>query len=218
MNRLQIDLNKRKENSDKIIYYEPEPDFAGSQWLPVVYDAIQDTRIISFLFTVYDHQENHFVHPYFLKEYAGRWYVIGLEDDKPIYYGLDRISDLQILDTYYRKNESKDEGMRKNLELNLGIMDFHMHRHGVHIVFDSSLAHDIKSHPFLANQHILFEDSNEILISLEVVINEEFIKRVIFPYGDKAVVVGPPFAVDLVVRTLTKMLDLHKVYGRKPNP
>jgi hypothetical protein len=57
---------------------------------------------------------------------------------------------------------------------------------------------------------ILSEDDKELLVRCRVRITEDFIQRAIFPYGDKAVVLEPPFAVDLVLFSLTKMITLHK--------
>lgn len=215
MSRLEVELDEKQEHLTKVIYYEPEPYFAGSEWLSVIYDAIREERIISFTFNQSGNKADHLVNPYFLKEFAGRWYVIGFEKDQPVTFGLDRIEELVKSETFFLRNQEKANMIKLNIELNLGILDFKVRKHGVQIRFDASLADEIKSNPFLAKQGIVHEDAKDIIVYLEVVLNEAFVRKVVFPYGDKATVLAPPFAVDVVVRTLTKMLDLHKAYASK---
>jgi len=215
MSRLEIELDEKQEHLDKVIYYEPEPYFAGSEWLSVIYDAIREERIISFIFNQSGNKADHLVNPYFLKEFAGRWYVIGLEAGEIVTFGLDRIEKLIKTEHHFERNQEKAVQIKVHIELNLGILDFKVRKHDVHIRFDASLADEINSNPFLANQKIIHEDSKDIIVSLDVIINEGFVRKVVFPYGDKATVCNPPFAVDAVVRTLSKMLDLHKAYASK---
>jgi len=218
MSRLEIELDEKQEHLDKVIYYEPEPYFAGSEWLSVIYDAIRDESIISFTFNQLGDEAVHVLNPYFLKEFAGRWYVIGLEAAETVTFGLDRIKELVKTGHHFDRNQEKAVQIKVHIELNLGILDFTVRKHDVHIRYDASLADEINSNPFLANQKIIHEDSNDIIVSMDVVINEGFVRKVVFPYGDKATVCNPPFAVDAVVRTLTKMLDLHKAYASKDAP
>lgn len=215
MSRLEMEFDETQEHLAKVIYYEPEPYFAGSEWLSVIYDAIREERIISFTFNQSGSDADHVLNPYFLKEFAGRWYVIGLEADEIVTFGLDRIKKLIKTDHHFERNQEQAVQIKVNIELNLGILDFKVRTHDVHIRFDASLADEIKSNPFLAKQKIIHEDSKDIIVSLDVIINEAFVRKVVFPYGDKATVCNPPFAVDAVVRTLTRMLDLHKSYASK---
>lgn len=215
MSRLKIDLEKNQEHAVKVIYYEPEPYFAGSQWLSVIYDTIREQSVIAFTFNQLGNKTDHVLNPYFLKEFAGRWYVIGIENDQAVTFGLDRIEELVKAENFFHRDLEKAGRIRSNLERNFGIFDFKVRKHEVWIRYDASLADEIKLNPFLANQKIMNEDSNDIVISLNVVLNEAFVQRVVFPYGDKATVLGPPFAVDVVMRTLSKMLDLHRAYASK---
>ena len=215
MSRLEMELDEKQEHLFKVIYYEPEPYFAGSEWLSVIYDSIREERIISFTFNQFGNKVDHELMPYFLKEFAGRWYVIGLKAGEIVTFGLDRIKELIKTEHHFERNKEKAVQIKVHIELNLGILDFTVRKHDVHIRFDASLADEIKSNPFLANQKIIHEDSKDIIVSMDVVINEAFVRKVVFPYGDKATVCNPPFAVDAVVRTLTRMLDLHKAYASK---
>jgi len=210
MTRLKIDLVKKQESADKIIYYEPEPDFAGSEWLSVIYDAIREERRISFTFNAFGEKTDHLMEPYALKEFVGRWYVIGVDKLVIAIYGLDRIEGLSSVNSYFQKNKKTAARIHGEINMSMGILDFKARKHIAEIAYDASLAEEIKLNPFLSNMQIRKEDSKEIIIYLWAKIDADFVRRAILPYGDKVRVLGPPFYVDLVIRTLTKMLDLHK--------
>jgi predicted DNA-binding transcriptional regulator YafY len=210
-NRLKIDLSSKPKENEKILFYEPEPFVAGSEWLSVIFDAIKETRSISFVFVEFRNKTSHFIDPYMLKEFAGRWYVVGLENTKHIYYGLDRIKELVVTEKRYLFNEEVAATLKKNLVQNTGILDFVIHLHHITILYDASVSKEIRKNPLLKKMQILREDDKELLVRCRVRITEDFIQRAIFPYGDKAVVLEPPFAVDLVLFSLTKMLTLHKL-------
>jgi len=209
-NRLKIDLVSKPKDSEKILFYEPEPFVAGSEWLSVIYDAIKEHRSISFVFAVFRNKTSHSIDPYMLKEFAGRWYVIGLENGKNIYYGLDRIKELSVTSKHYVFDEEAAAVLKKDLVQNSGILDFNIHSHDIYILYDASVANEIRLNPALKRMKVRSEDDKEIFISCRTLITEDFIRQAVFLYGDKAVVIGPPFALDLVLYSLTKMVNLHK--------
>jgi len=210
MSRLEIDLKRQNRFTEKIIFYEPLPDFAGSEWLPKLYDAICGCNPVLFKFESYDEQVNHLMYPYLLKEYSGRWYVIGKENDICVVYGLDRIKDLLVSNSLFAWDKDFYEMTSYQVELSMGMFDFHARHHSVLIGYDISLADEIKSIKFHENQKVFREDENEILIMMDVVIDEDFLKKAVLPYGDKARLYGPNFAISLLKRILIKTLDKYK--------
>jgi predicted DNA-binding transcriptional regulator YafY len=209
-NRLKIDLSSKPKDNEKILFYEPEPFVAGSEWLSVIFDAIKETRSISFVFVEFRNKTSHLIDPYMLKEFAGRWYVVGIENGKTIYYGLDRIKELVVTEKRYLFNEEVAVVLQKDIVQNTGLLDFVIHSHDIMILYDASVSIEIRQNPLLKKMRILSEDDKEILVLCRVRITEDFIQRAIFTYGAKATVISPPFAVDLVLFSLTKMLTLHK--------
>ena len=210
MSRLEIDLDRRNIYADKVIFYEPLPDFAGSEWLPVIYDAICGCRYIRFEFHAYQNVTGHCLEPYVLKEYSGRWYVIGRENGSTAIYGLDRIKELQTGDSIFARDLEYYDYLRDRIEMSLGLFNFRERRHPVHIGYDISLAEEIRSVKFTDNQVIVSEDAQEIVIAMEVVMDEAFLRKAVLPYGDKARVYGPRFAVNMIRRTLIKALNNYK--------
>lgn len=210
MSRLEIDLNKRNIFTDKIIFYEPLPEFAGSEWLSQIYDAICRCNRIFFHFNAYGEETKHILEPYILKEYSGRWYVIGKENGNTALYGLDRITQLSVSGPLFARDKNFYDEIRYGVELSLGMFNFEARHHPVQIGYDISLVEEIRSKKFHESQRVLSEDEHEIVIGMHVIIDEDFIRKAVLPYGSKARVYSPGFAVSLVRRTLLKALDNYK--------
>lgn len=207
MSRLEIDLDRRNVFTDKVIFYEPLPDFAGSEWLASIYDAICGCHYIYFDFHAYQSVTSHCLEPYVLKEYSGRWYVIGRENGSTVLYGLDRIRDLKTSSSIFARDKNFYDHLRNRIEMSLGMFNFKGRRHTVHIGYDNSLAEEIRNSKFTENQVILSEDAQEIVIAMEVVMDEAFLSKAVLPYGDKARIYGPSFAVSMVRRMLIRTLN-----------
>lgn len=210
MSRLEIDLDRREVFTDKVIFYEPLPDFAGSEWLAAIYDAICGCHYIYFEFHAYESITSHCLEPYVLKEYSGRWYVIGKENGMPALYGLDRIRDLKTGESIYARDKEFYEDTCDGIERSLGMFNFQGRSHPVRIGYDITLANEIRSRKFTEDQRIISEDAQEIVLGMNVVIDEEFIGKAVLPYGDKARIYGPRFAVNMIRRTLIKALNNYK--------
>ena len=202
MTRLEIDLKRKDDDSEGIIFYEPQPDFTGKEWIVPVYDAIVERRIITFKFLLFDTRIFHTIKPYALKEISGRWYVIGSEDNKTTVYGLDRIHHLVKTDDYFSMDENFKRSLQNAIKASVGPLNFSRRRHGVMLSYDSSVADEIKTLKVHESQRIYNEDENNLVIMVDVIMNEEFVRKAVLPYADKVQVLGPPFAVDLVLKTL----------------
>jgi len=202
MTRLEIDLKRKDDDSEDIIFYEPQPDFNGKEWIVPVYDAIVEQRKITFKFLVFDTRTFHTIEPYALKEISGRWYVIGSEDNKQAVYGLDRIHHLVKTDHYFNTNEGFKNRLLNDIKHSVGNLNFSRRRHSVILSYDSSVADEIKTLKVQESQRILNEDEHNLVIMVDVIMNEEFVRKAVLPYADKVQVLGPPFAVDLVLKTL----------------
>jgi len=147
MTRLDIDMKRKGPGMENIIYYEPQTNFSGIRWIAPVYDAIVEAKRITFTFAQFKTITDHVVEPYALKEISGRWYVIGTEDDKDAVYGLDRVTNLKISDQYFTRNESFRNNLHGRLRFSVGQLDFKKRHHGVHLLYDDSVADDAQRVP-----------------------------------------------------------------------
>ena len=217
MSRLEIDLKRPMPGSERIIFYEPQIKFSGSEWIAPIYDAIVDRKRITFTFLLFNNHTNHLIDPYALKEIAGRWYVLGAEDEKEAVYGLDRVANLKVSDRFYTFNESFKNRLFLRIRNSVGHLDFSKRTHEVNLIYDISVAHEVLATKIHDSQRTMFMDEHNLMISVKVIINEDFVRKAVLAYGDKVVVTGPPFATDLVLKVLNATLHRYDDYSKERN-
>lgn len=63
------------------VQYE-QPDLIGLELMQQLYEAIRDKQVIGFLYQPFDQKQpqSFIMHPYVLKEYNKRWYMVGLAE------------------------------------------------------------------------------------------------------------------------------------------
>jgi len=124
-NTAQLLLKGISETKDfiKDIEFDLRGGLLGTENLQILLEAIKKQQKIRFLHYNYltEEETDVLLDPYFLKEYLGRWYVVGLrEDDKIRTFGIDRISDLVITPLNFVK--SKDAKARENFDSIIGLV------------------------------------------------------------------------------------------------
>lgn len=68
-----------KANQSPMVLFDSPEHFAGMELMQQVYDAIIKQQVIHFLYQPFDKpfQEDFTIHPYLIKEYNNRWYLVG---------------------------------------------------------------------------------------------------------------------------------------------
>jgi predicted DNA-binding transcriptional regulator YafY len=99
-----VDLVKirRKMESDQMeqfVEFEDAPIVKGSEYIEPLIMAIKNKKVLSLQYQSFssDKPKTYTIHPYYMKEYRNRWYLIGLDDEKQtiITMGLERILDMK---------------------------------------------------------------------------------------------------------------------------
>lgn len=89
------------ENRKPILSFTSTAELKGTKWLPRLFDTISNKQVISVSYRPFGSRTKEYViHPYLLKEYNGRWYLIGAidSDDFIVNFAIDRIKDYRIMD------------------------------------------------------------------------------------------------------------------------
>lgn len=83
--------------------------FTGKEHIRELLQAIRDSRIVGFTYQKFDSDNATHVmlHPYLLREYQYRWYLVGIPEGErePKIYGLDRIQRLDVLPETFERTE-----------------------------------------------------------------------------------------------------------------
>lgn len=102
--------NNKGKNKRPLIQTENAPLQRGFQYFELLFTAIKKKEVVNFLHYSYDKRKfsSPIIHPYLLKEFKNRWYVIGYsETHKEIRsFGLDRIHNPVKLNRDYIDDDS----------------------------------------------------------------------------------------------------------------
>ena len=193
MTELAVKLEDKLElgkNNGNFVSYEENTGYVGLDWFKDVFDAISNRRVIKIEYSKFNGSRpfNWDIHPYFLKQYNSRWYLIGLNDyNNKIYtIPLDRIVDLKEIrkdfipnttidiDNYFKDfiGTTKEIGPIENVRL-----QFSEHRFPY-----------VETKPIHGSQKII--DHGKRIIEINVIPNKE-LKSHILSFGNDVEVLSP---------------------------
>ena len=93
-------------------FVQPEKRLSrGIEHLLPLKNAIAQDKTVTFEYKKFypNETESKTIQSYMLKESRGRWYLLGLDSEKKAKsYGLDRMSELEVLDKTFKKNDEID--------------------------------------------------------------------------------------------------------------
>ncbi|MFN3316761.1 MAG: helix-turn-helix transcriptional regulator, partial [Raineya sp.] len=167
----------------------------GRKWLSDILSAIKSQKQIRFAYKKFSQtqSEERILHPYLLKEFKGRWYVIGYNPEKQrtATFALDRIMSLEISSLsvmYPEKIGFEAETFYDNCFGITRLQDEKVE----HIVlsFTPFWSDYLKTKPLHHTQKILVDDAQEFRISLELIINYDLLTELL-SYGSSLQVLAP---------------------------
>lgn len=107
VNRVTISKDVQDVAIDKFVQFETAQSIDGNEHLEKVLEAIKANSVVQFSYQSFQSNVSKIrrIHPYLLKEYRNRWYLIGKSEikDKVLTFGLDRVSDLEVLSQKFKR-------------------------------------------------------------------------------------------------------------------
>jgi predicted DNA-binding transcriptional regulator YafY len=98
VSRVEQKVSLKSGPAAEVICFEQVPNYKGAEYLQPLYQAIVTQKVLEVTYQPFTAQESFIctVHPYLLKEYNQRWYLLGLEEKRRCIqlYALDRIGGL----------------------------------------------------------------------------------------------------------------------------
>ncbi|MDP6909138.1 MAG: WYL domain-containing protein, partial [Flavobacteriales bacterium] len=194
------------ENS-KIIQFEKAPYFKGSHLLTDLVVAIKEQRVVALLHKGFGRAEafEHTLHPYLIKEFRNRWYVIGWSESVEAIrtFGLDRIEDVHAVDgAEFKENTEFDA--EEFFQYVYGVSEPDGSPVEIVLSFTPLQGNYILTKPLHATQKIVSQTSQELVISCKVVPNFEFMEQIL-SFGDQVRVLKPQAMVEKVKGVIAKM-------------
>ncbi|MGC9341882.1 MAG: helix-turn-helix transcriptional regulator [Bacteroidales bacterium] len=185
--------------------------FGGSNFLPPIIKAIQNKSVLRIYYHPFYEDKPYFtiVHPYLLKEYRNRWYLIGLNDIKKELrtYGLDRIWEIHEIDQEYIPQKFNTKDYFRNT---IGIISPIGEPPEIRLSVSKHQAQYLITQPLHESQFIESENDESVIFQFKLHPTYEF-KSFILSMGSDARVLSPDKLKKDILRQLN---DAMLEYGK----
>jgi len=193
LDRFTLNPNNREGAVSQYVQFEIAPSYKGGKHLAKMLSAIKRRKIVKFSYAKYSggKEKGYTLHPYLLKEYRNRWYVIGFNPDKKavVVFGLDRVvGEPEYTDLDFTPDGSFDPSIY--FEHSMGITAVEESPELVHLRFSPLTGKYIESQPLHPSQKIIRNDEVALEVELEICITKELIMQIL-SYGYDVEVKSP---------------------------
>lgn len=179
--RFSLGIDGDDKLLDEFVQFEKSVDTKGMNLIEVIYNSIKNKQAIQFQYrNIYKKKYNNSnLVPYLIKENRNRWYVVGWSEEKEKYttYALDRMSDLSVeINPLTRKS---DFNASTFFQYSTGIMQNNAKPEEVMLTITKPISDLVLLEPLHASQKLILEKTESIQINLKVLVNEEFIFKIL---------------------------------------
>lgn len=192
IDRMNISPDMQDKELARFVQFEQGDVSEGSEHLSTLLDAIKGTREIHFDYRKFNSAETstYTAHPYLLKEYRNRWYLIAFipEKEEVRTFGLERIQAIRPGDKKFERQ--KDFNADHFFKHSIGITRAGEEPTEILLRFKASEAPYLKSLPIHQSQQIMSENKDEILVRLFVLETYE-LYSLLLSYGDRVEILSP---------------------------
>ena len=187
-------FNALRPNQDisKYIHFEKRRPQGTAHFYGILH-AIQNNVLLSFTYHKFWNDEftKRLIMPYALKEFKGRWYVLGNDqkDSQIKTFGLDRIINLEITKKKFKYpiNYNLDEFYKNSFGI---ISPNGINPDNIILSFDAEQGRYLKSFPLHASQKLIKDNNEELRLSVDVHLTHDFIMEIL-SYGNRVEVIAP---------------------------
>ncbi len=181
---------------------------SAREFLPAVLEAIRNSNGISFTYAGFNRSRaEHDIrfHPYFLKRYKQRWYMIGLREKSGDIrtYALDRVKELVIIDEHFEK--PADLEMKDLFGNIIGVTTSQAPVRTVRLQTTPRQAKYFRALPLHPSQQETIHDDYSVF-TYQLKLNYELAHEIL-ALGDAVKVIEPPELKAMVVTQLRDTLN-----------
>lgn len=207
--RLEDKVYTEKNNQASIIHLDNNPNLKGLNFLDLIYHSILKKICLKITYQSFTAKKPAIIlfHPYILKEFNNRWFVIGRKNVKePILnLALDRIISIEYdLETKYSDiGFNGDEYYKDTIGVTVGSKKT---LNTIVLKFDSANAPYVITKPLHSSQEVLKSDKDGVVtVQIKVHVNLE-LERLILGFGNSCEVIKPSALRNRIKKKLEKAL------------
>lgn len=204
------------ESEKCFIQFDTRYEYEGAKHFAEILEAVLGKTVISFDYQPFNHSNPMRItlHPYLLKEYNNRWFLIGLPEhlnskkDCVIHqYGLERIVSNRIKPEhieYFKHPDFDPDSYYANVIgvtiPNNSVID------KIRLRFSASRAWYIETNPIHPSQKLEYQNSTHKTFSYELIINQE-LESLVLSFGKDIEVLDPSEFREKWLKTVKQIID-----------
>ena len=210
--RLSSQFMMNPASQKPVVAFDENPYVEGMKFYRDIYAAIVKKQVLQIKYQSFKIPEpfKYTIHPYFLKQYNNRWFLLGWYEkwNEITTLALDRIVELEHISRPYRENEGVD--FNKYFDDVIGVS---FPKGGelteIHLWVDTSQWPYIKSKPLHKSQTVIAENEDgSAEISINVIPNFELESRIL-AQGMHMKVLSPEYLRDKISSQLKEAAKLY---------
>lgn len=184
---------KINEKTDEVVGFDENLDLVGMDYFTPLFNAIVDKRPLKLTYQSFRHgsEDTIVVHPYYLKQYNKRWFLIGWNDDEDFManFAFDRIKQIDNAKVPYKPT---DVNFFDYFDEMVGVSkDMRTEPQKVMLWVSNSSWPYVKTKPLHgATQRLVKMDETGAYITIEVYLNYE-LEQQILSFGENVKVLEP---------------------------
>lgn len=203
-----------KGNAENLVSFEQNEQLKGLEYLAMIIDATINHQPLEIEYvSANGNHHKHILHPYFVKQYNGRWYLFGLDEKEGRIknLALDRIQKLNTNEHAFRKNENID--FNSYFDNVVGVtVPYEAQLEEIQLKFSPHRFKYVTSKPIHKSQKTISEE--DCIISLNLYHTLE-LEQQIFSFGPDVEVLSPAWFRD---EFSNKIADCMKKYFSMQKP
>jgi len=192
--------------TSSILQLEAAPEYTGTEYLKPLYKAIREKTPLVMSYQPYREAQasSEVVHPYLLKTYNGRWYLLACSEAKGPHlqnYALDRIKGLSASSVTFQPTDTDFSSYFDHL-IGVTIPERDSQVENIRVHIRAGRAPYVLTKPLHLSQAIVSQDAQGVVLELRLIINQE-LKTRLLSFGPDLQVLAP----DSLRESMQKLLN-----------
>lgn len=209
--KLSIKLQSDEHDIDKVIDFESSTSDGGSTLIDPLMTHIRQKTVLNIRYYSFSsgRESVHTVHPYFLKEYRNRWYLLGWHETykQMRTLALERIISLEPEYSIVFEKKSFDPAKYYANAIGVSVNNSDVINAKLKVVAREWPY--IESQPWHHSMHIIEESKDHVIFGLHLIVNYEF-KNLILSFGSGIEVLGPQSLRSEIARDFLRSAEVYK--------
>lgn len=212
--KLENKIISKKNKQETFIQFEKNDLLKGLEWLDPLMNAVKNKTTLDIDYQSFNAKmpSKETVFPYLLKEYRNRWFLLCRNNKRKVIniLALDRIIGIteNAKETF---KEADDFDVTTFFDDAIGVTkSLNQKTQKIILKANRKIAPYILTKPIHASQTILKHDENELIFSIDVVVNFE-LEREVLGYGESLMVLSPRAFKQRIVDRIGFMAKMYEI-------